>query len=236
MTSGTTVFFEGASIDAALTEESFTLAPGDAVCAGGDFGFRSDSSALILCARRGDTLHIFDGREERPSEDMPLKPSKTAAAFVDAIGGRCGYLMADNHYREAIAEVLEERDMGFVPAQKTPSDRYVRLRMQLREQRVKLHPLPFRDRLVQQLREVHGRPTSGGGMSIIHPRWATGGHGDIADALVLAVWQLTGDTVPAKPPTPEASARQARAVHYEAERNKPYWDRGGGRDPYWRRS
>ncbi len=235
MTSGTTVFFESSSIDAALTEEPFALEPGDDVRAGADFGFRSDSSALVLCARRGDVLHVFDGREERPSEDAPLKPSKTAQAFADAMVGRCTYLMADGHYREAIAEVLEERAMSFMPAEKTPADRYVRLRMQMRDGRVKVHPLPFRDRLVQQMREVHGRPTSGGGMSIVHPRWTTGGHGDIADALVLAVWQLTGDTVPAKKPTPEHEAREARAKHYREERERPYWDRGGTREAWWRR-
>ncbi len=240
MTSGTTVFFEGASIDASLTDEPFTVQPGDHIAAGGDFGFRSDSSALVLCARRGDTLHIFDGREERPSEDAPLRPSKTAASFVAAIAGRCAYLMADGHYREAIAEVLDAHAMTFIDAEKSPADRYVRLRMQMRDARVKIHPLPFRDRLVQQLREVHGRPTSGGGMSIVHPRWATGGHGDIADALVLAVWQLTGDTVP-KPKPAEGSAehaqaeRVARAEHYRQERERPYWDRGGRRE-FWRRS
>ncbi len=103
MTGGTTVFFEVSALDAAMTEEPFVLQPRDQV----DFGFRSDSSSLIIVAMRGNMLHVFDGAEEKPAEGAPLKPSKTVEVFAKRIAGRCGYLMADGHYREAIAEHLE---------------------------------------------------------------------------------------------------------------------------------
>jgi hypothetical protein len=114
---------------------------------------------------------------------------------------KCGYLLADHHYRDAMAEALAKHDIAVAPAVgSTPADRYVRAREALRAGRVKIHGVEFRERLMRQLREVHGKPTSGGGMSIQHPRWATGGHGDLADAFVLALWQLGGDVVAAEKP------------------------------------
>jgi hypothetical protein len=243
MTSGTTVFFESTTIDNALAHppEHFELQPLDEVSAGGDFGFRSDSSALLLVALRDGMLHVFDGEELRPGEE-PLKPSKTVEAFANRIAGRCGYLMADQHYREAIAEHLNAHGLSYMPAPNSPADTYVRARMLLREGRVKIHGLEFRERLVQQMREVHGKPTSGGGMSIVHPRWAKGGHGDLVAALVLALWQLGGDAIPAPKPVEGTkeyaeAARVARAKHY-AEQQQPASrsrrggfeiDRGGGK-------
>jgi hypothetical protein len=223
-----------------LTEEPFVIEPHDQIAAGGDFGFRSDSSSLVLVALRGDKLHVFDGAEERPTEGAPLKPSKTVETFAKRIAGRCGYLMADGHYREAIAEHLETHGLSYVPAPTTPADTYVRARMLLREGKVRVHGLDFRDRMMQQLREVHGRPTSGGGMSIVHPRWSTGGHGDLAAAFVLALWQLSGDEVPeARPKTGtrewEAEQKRERFERYQAEEQRPHWRRDNEAGAYWRR-
>lgn len=138
--------------------------------------------------------------------------------------------MADNHYREAIAEHLESHGLSYAPAPNQPADTYVRARMLLREGKVTIHPLPFRDRMVQQMREVQGKPTSGGGMSIIHPRWAKGGHGDLVAALVLALWQVTGDEVPkpaAEKLTPEwlEEQREKRRQRHVAKVEMPYWKR-----------
>lgn len=243
MQGGTTVFFEGSTLDVAETDDPFTLQPGDQVAAGGDFGFRSDSSALVMVALRGSTVHVFDGTEERP-DGAPLKPSQTVQAFVRTIAGRCGYLMADGHYREAIAEHLEQHGLHYAPAPTQPAETYVRARMLLREGRVRIHPLPFRERLVQQMREVQGKPTSGGGMSIVHPRWATGGHGDLCAALVLALWQVTGDAVAAPAPKPgtrefDAMLVEQRRQAFLADKDRPEWmprvanDRGEG--AWWRR-
>lgn len=243
MTSGTTVFFESSTIDAAETDEVFEVQPGDALAAGADFGFRSDSSALLLVALRGETLHVFDGAEERPGE-VPLKPSQTVKSFAAKLAGRCGCLMADQHYREAIAEHLDTHGLSYIPAPSTPAETYVRARMLFREGKVRIHKLEFRERLFQQIREVQGRPTAGGGMSIMHPRWAKGGHGDLVAALVLALWQLWGDEVArpaALPGTAEWNTEQkrARAERFEREAAAPRRayaggetnDRRGGKHP-----
>lgn len=237
MESGTTIFFESTVIDAALTDEPFEVQPRDVIGAGGDFGFRSDSSALLMVAMRGDMLHVFDGAEERPTDDAPLKPSVTVASFAKKLVGRCNYLMADSHYREAIAELLEAHGVCYAAAPTSPADTYVRARMLLREGKVKIHPLPFRDRLVQQMREVHGRPTSGGGMSIVHPRWATGGHGDLCAALVLAVWFVCGEPVVA--PEPELGTQAWEAMMRERRQAAAVeqWDAPSdrGRGAWWRK-
>lgn len=245
VTTGTMVFFESSSIDSAVTDEPFEASPGDHIAAGGDFGFRSDSSALILVALRGDKIHVFDGEEKRPEDGVPLKPSATVAAFAKKIAKRCPYLMADQHYREAIAEHLEAHELTYAPAPTQPADTYVRARMLLREGRVVLHALPFRDRLVQQMREVQGRPTSGGGMSIVHPRWSKGGHGDIVAALVLALWQASGEEVKALEPIQgtreyEQHLRERRRQKHVERQERPEWmangqaaDRGAG--AHWKR-
>jgi hypothetical protein len=244
MTSGTTVFFESTTIDAMLTEEVFVPHGGDSVSAGGDFGFRSDSSSLMLCALRERVMHIYAGCEQRPEPNKPLKPSRTVAAFADVIAGRCSYLMADGHYREAIAEHLETHDLSFAPAPTQPAETYVRARMLLREiGRVVVHtknlPEGMAQRLVQQLREVQGKPTSGGGMSIVHPRWSQGGHGDLAAAFVLALWQASGEAVDDEAPQlgtreySEMLADKRRERHREKQEGPRGPDRGAG--AWWKR-
>lgn len=233
MTGGTTVFFEPSLIEAAKTDEPFVPQAGDEIAAGADFGFRSDSSGLLLVALRGGMVHVFQAVELRPVDGVPLKPSETVGAFAAAIAGQCGHLMADGHYREAIAEHLDAAGLAYVPAPTTPADSYVRARMLLRDGRLRIHPVDGRDRLVQQMREVQGKPTSGGGMSIVHPRWATGGHGDLVAALVLAVWQVAGDAVVQAPGDSLKAAREAdkraRAERFREESERPYWRTGNRR-------
>ena len=155
----------------------------------------------------------------------------TVDVFAKKITGRCDYLMADGHYRASIEEHLQHYGLNFAPAPTIPADAYMRARMLMRELgRVVIHPLPFRDRLVQQLREVHARPTAGGRIAIHNPRWSDGGHGDIASAFVLALWQVSGDEVPGVPPEPgtkewEAADREQRQRRMQERQHKPFWKR-----------
>jgi hypothetical protein len=120
--------------------------------------------------------------------------------------------------------------------------------MLLREGRVVIHVRQLPDgmgaRLLQQLREVQGKPTSGGGMSIVHPRWSQGGHGDIVSALVLALWQVSGERV--ADPEPQVMTREWEQTRQDERKRKlreqlerPAWapkrthDRGAGAS--WRR-
>ena len=236
MTSGTTVFFESSTLDAMIANDNFIPQPGDIYGAGGDFGFKADSSALLVVALRGKTLHIFDGTEERPTKDAPLKPSTTVRRFVEVIAGRCEYVTADQHHRASIEEHLAESGLVYSPAPQAPVDNYVRARQLLREGSVRLHvknlPEDLVLRLLQQLRETQGRPTAGGGMSIKHPRWAMGGHGDLADAFTLAIWQVCGTPVAAPKPEEgtkewEAAERERRAKAMVERQNRPFWRKAG---------
>ncbi len=248
MTSGTTVFFESSTVEAAVTQEYFELQPGDVVSAGVDLGLISDSAALMLVALRGDGLHLFDGREERPQDGRALRPTETVEGFTAVIVGRCEYVTADSHYRESLSEALEKHALVVSPAPVAPAPTYVRTRMLLRDLRIHIHAPNLApellSRLLQQMREVQGRPTSGGGMSIIHPRWAQGGHGDLVSALVLALWQVSGDAVQAKAPDFgtlewEAAQKEFRRKRHNEAKDKPRWmpaniaDRGD--NARWRR-
>lgn len=240
MTGGTIVFFESTTLDAMLTDELFVTAPGDVIGAGGDFAFRGDSSALLMVAMRGDMLHLFDGTEERPEKGAPLKPSRTCARFAEVIARRCSYVTADRHHRESIEEHLEASGICYSPAPQLPADNYVRARQLLREGKVKVHVKNLSPelvkRLVQQLRETQGRPTPGGGMSITHPRWQKGGHGDLADAFTLAIWQVCGE--PVAPPEPERGSREWEAMMREKRQRRMLEDTMGpsdrGRRAFWR--
>lgn len=223
MASGSTQFFESATVDASTTDEPFELQHGDQVSAGTDLGLRADSSALVFCALRGGVLHVFDAVECRPQDGQPLSLRETFEQFSDRLRAhRCSYVLADQHYREALYEHLLSHSIAVAPAHATPADRYVRARVLMRARKVLIHPLECRERLVRQLREVQGRPTSGGGMAIFHPRWATGGHGDIADALILALWQLSGDTLVETTEKQDTMLEERRREYVESQAKKKF--------------
>lgn len=210
--------------------------PGDVVCAGLDMGLRSDSSALVIVHRRGEMLSVASLIEMRPTAGIPLKPSEVVRTFArEMVRHGCTYAVGDSHYAESVREYLTESDLALAAGPTPPAEAYMRTRSLLREGRVRL---PRHDRLLQQMREVHGKPTSGGGMSIVHPRWATGGHGDLVAALVLALWQVSGNEV--MPPKPELGTEEWIAVSREARQKrhveKLSQEKDRGRGAYWRKS
>jgi len=69
-------------------------------------------------------------------------------------------------------------------------------------------------------------------MSIKHPRWAMGGHGDLADAFTLAIWQVCGQPLAA--PDPEQGTKEWEAVDREKRQrrmqeraDRPFWKKAG---------
>ena len=201
--------------------------PGDIVCAGLDMGLRSDSSTLVVIHRRGDMLYVGDLIEMRPEKGAPLKPSVVVRRFAKTmLAHGCSFAVADAHYAESVREYLDEYDLSLAAGPSSPAEAYVRARALMREGRIRI---PRHARLIQQLKDVQGKPTSGGGMSIQHPRTSNGGHGDIAAAFVLAVWQLAGDeTADAVPDEGsrewEARASERRRQKYkESVEERPAW-------------
>lgn len=248
MTGGTTIFFEPSTLEASI-DHSISLPrkplPGERVSAGGDFGFRSDSSALVI-AHDGKEVVKVEGQKDtyipvlrvgavlelRPEKGIPLKPSQTVKEFAVAMREQgATYVVADQHYRESIDEHLVAEGLAYCPAPTVPAVAYMRVRALLRQGRVRL---PDHARLLQQLKEIQGRPLPGGGMSILSPRWKTGGHGDIAAAFVLALFDLGGEEVPVPKEVgsrawEEEQRAARRKVCQEAQTDKPWWKARGAR-------
>lgn len=192
-------FFPPAALEAAIdTGRTGALPrhPEAQVEAGADFAFRSDSSALVVAQRLGDVVHVSDPIELRPETDKPLRPSevvKRFAAELKPYGAES--VLCDSHYIEAVRENLEPYGIAAVTCpegQEGKQVTYLATRRALLEGRVRL---PDNPRLIAQLKAVTSRPTPGGGLTITSPRMSGGGHGDLASALVLAVWRCAGVSV-----------------------------------------
>lgn len=202
VSAGTSQMFDSRAISDAVNrgrEAKFPRLPSGkgVVEVGADFGFRTDSSAIVAVELMpGNRYQVLVVGEERP-KDGPLKPSVVVADFarvMKKVGADT--MMADGHYRESIQEHLEDVSLFFRPAPSGANgkaDTYNVARLILSEGRL---DLPDHPRLIQQMREVTKRPTSGGGVSIDSPRWRAGGHGDLVSALVLALYAAHQHEVP----------------------------------------
>lgn len=232
MKGGTTVFFPPDLIES-LIDDALSLdvprmpGPRDEVAAGGDLGFRSDSSSLAVTHNTHPVIVLAELVEERPEPGKPLKPSVVVGKFAVRMRAHgIDTMMGDQHYRETAAEVLDDEGLSFVDAPATPDVVYVRARQVMREGNARI---PRNPRLIQQLKEVQSRPLPGGRMQIIHPKWAKGGHGDLVSSYVLGLWQLVSETVADERPEMgsrgwEDRAAQRRRDRYKADHeDKPTW-------------
>lgn len=241
---GSLQFFESGAIDAACraaVEMPRKALPGEYVAVGADFGFRSDSSAIVVVHRSADgqKFALADLEELRPEDGKPLKPSVVVRKFAGLVKQHgASYVMADQHYRETIAEHLGEEELGFLdaPAGSLASDPFVRARVLFREGKVQL---PDHQRLRAQLKSVIGKALPGGGLRIVQPRLAKGGHGDLVSALVLALHQAGGVEVPEKehaPGSPEWSLQQMNDMlrrdseRHDRKQSAEWWEEGIGDD------
>ena len=227
---GGEMFFDATAIASATdpTPLPFAHVPHHEYAAAADFGFRSDSSALVVVSFDGKTYRVVAYLELRPRKGEPLKPSSVVSAFAE-IAKQYGVsgIVSDAHYREAIAEALEAHGLFIIdapPGQIGKTETFARARSVLNEGRLRI---PDDARLLAQLRDVRSKPTPGGGVSIVQPRRAGGGHGDLVSALVLAVHSLRHSSV--KEPAPATgtaawikaeheAARRRRAEYFAAER------------------
>lgn len=206
-------FFDGPTVEAAVCSEAATAQPGDILTAGGDFGFVRNTSALVVGAWRGGVYHVLRVVERIPG-DTPLVPSETILAFGrEARDAGATTIVCDGHYREAVREHLYTSGVYLSAApegQQGKADTYAKLRMLLREGRVRL---PDGPRLLKQLREVSAKLLAGGGIAISSPTWTDGAHGDLVAALVLATWQDHGTIV--APARTQLGIDEQRAADHE---------------------
>ncbi len=205
---------------------------GDVVTAGCDLGFRSDSSALVIVHTRASIRYVAEILELRPQKGVPLKPSEVCNKFAERMKVHgASHVLADAHYRETLDEYLNASGLVYVPAPNRPADTYVRARTLFRQGVVRL---PDHQRLLQQIREVTGRPLAGGGIAIVQQRWRTGGHGDLLSAMVLALYATGGDEIPHPNTTSweDLEREKRRKACKEASADGlPWWKARGSRAP-----
>jgi hypothetical protein len=106
----------------------------------------------------------------------------------------------DIHYQDLVREYCSNAGLSFAEAPAGAEgkiDQYSKVRAMLAEGKVSLAPF---DGLREQLLGVTKKPLPGGGMQISQKRSKTGGHSDLASALVLGLWAAqaagTGRIVP----------------------------------------
>jgi hypothetical protein len=159
--------------------------------AGCDWGFRRHSSAIVVVERAGNRHRVVAVEELRPSPGHPLRPSAVVEHFV-RVASDYGLtsLSSDRHNSESNRESLENAgfSQSFVPDGSDGKERtHLYARKLLHEGMLSL---PDHPRLLGQLRSIVSRPKPGGGLSITSPDSLSGGHGDIASALICALWAL----------------------------------------------
>lgn len=217
MSTGANAFFDPLMLARCVDKEMeipFLPEPGDEVTSGADLGFAKNSSAMAIVHRRDGWMSLADLREKKPSEGALLKPSEVCKEFADVIVEHQGsFLMADGHYKATAVEHLANVGLGFRDAPTAPAEAFIVARTAMREDRVRI---PNNPRLLRQLREVMVRRGSGGTVTIIHPLWPTGEHGDLARAFILALFQAAGEM--AKPTPPPPNSPEALKAKIDADR------------------
>ena len=227
------IFFSHDAIDAAVHAGRMLVLPlkptaGVQVKIGADTGFRRDSSAIVAVYEYPDGMQdVAEILELRPKVGQPLLFENVVEEFAKFCKRHgCKWLVADGHYRDAIEPMLAKENLSYVPASTDKAALHMQTKVTLHGGKLRLPPLDVHahERLVEQMKELIGRPTSGGGMTFASPRTAMGGHGDILSALVLAVAQKSGQVVvPVEAPvlTPEQVIKmqtKERIEKYEQRR------------------
>lgn len=216
LSQNTTSFFDGASITRAISlARSLGIVMGNppeeftAVGAGVDTGLISDSSACVIVHKKQQDklFRVVVADEQKPEKDKPLKLSEVCSRYAGLIKAHFKRsAFADGHTIEPSREHIEKDGCSLDEAPggaQGKLETHSLLRELLKNDRVAIPEQA--EKLISQLREVVSKPLPGGGLKIWSPR-NKGGHGDIASACVLAVWDANQSgtapaALPAKPQT-----------------------------------
>lgn len=194
---GAGAFFASSSVSDAVDQRLQTplLRGSNArIGAGVDLALVSDSSALVVSQLDNNVVTVLHVLELRPERGRPLKLSEVSRSFGETVK-RFGTtrMMGDHHLIESAREYLSPMGVYLTAAPGSLQgklDTYLLVRKLLTEGRIRV---PANEkRLIQQLKEVRSKATSGGNISITSPRKA--GHGDVLSAFILSVWSLLGDS------------------------------------------
>ncbi len=198
MRMGAYQFFATAAVEAAMAAWVYASkdVSANVVAAGGDFAFTRNSSAMAITVRDADGYTVSETKEKSP-DGAPLRPGDVVADFAETLlQWGVNEIAADGHYRMSIQEHLEPHDIALVALPEGANGKaetHVLVRQLLHQGKLKL---PNDPKLAKQMREVKGKPTSGGGISIKAPEWKTGEHGDIVSAIIASIWAASRMVVP----------------------------------------
>jgi hypothetical protein len=199
-------FFPSVAIAQAIDDNRLPLlkSPPGVVGVGADIGLVRDSSAAVAVHVEGRMVIVDEVIELRPAKGAPLKLSKVVAGFCEfAHRHHAQRVFADHHVLEPAREHLTDgvRLIACPGGIAGKEQVFMHARTLLLEGRLTI-PAVYR-RLIEQLRNVVSKPTSGGGLLITSPRRG-GAHGDLVAALVLALHAARGRSnhVPMRYPDP----------------------------------
>ncbi len=183
--------FDPSAFDSCIVEGapmSVARPDGSTIAAAIDIGLRSDASALAIVARKSNAFALLHVDEIKPAKGAPLRPSEVCAQFAATLvrfGVRS--VWSDSHYVESTREHMQPHGIHVLDApagQQGKIDVHLAAKTIVHEGRLLMPPLRA---VVDQLRAIRVRPTAGGGLQITSPR-RPGSHGDVASAVVLALW------------------------------------------------
>ena len=220
MASGGTVCFDPDLIKEHIYTEGFHIpVAGDVLRAGMDLGFTRNSAALAIVALHKGVILPVLLLELIPEAKQPLQPKTVVPRFgaeMKKLG--IGYAMGDSHYKQSAIEHLVESEVGFIDAPTDVSAPYIHMRTKLRDGAMKV---PNDERFIKQAKQVRSLPRTGGGTTIVQPRWSGGAHGDLMSAWVLASFQVGGTVVKAEESKdPNAVAEKERRERWDAPKKR----------------
>lgn len=187
---GSSEFFDAATVRAA-TEVPPIEGDERTPFAGADFAFVRDNSALAIVALGPDgRIELVDWDEVRPTKDKRLVPSQVCDQFAVKVRKHNSVqIVADYHSAASVAEHLGRAGIGLAHGPGGNGGKHAvhaTVHAAMREGRVRIPPTA--GPLMRQLRSIVAQPTAGGLMTFRTPR-TRAGHGDLASAFLLAVWQ-----------------------------------------------
>lgn len=185
--STTAGFFDGGLLDEAASRKVEAC---DVFCAGADFGFTRNASAIAIVGwdeREGRVaLRRIEARRAAPG--APLRPTPTVSEFANiARDEECATMVADVHYQELVDEVLSRYGVTRLPAPSSPAESARLFRRLLTEGKIALWGIG--PSVLRQLKLVELVITSNGNESIKLPTEGRN-HADETAALLAAVWGL----------------------------------------------
>lgn len=205
-------------------------AVGEQIGAGGDLGFKKNSSTLVLTVHTPKTGRYRSVRleERRPQMGHPLNPSEVCSEFAALLAAAgVEQLVADQHYAESAREALDKAAL-LLAHPPEPEEVWTLVRDLVRQGLVKIPggtaPAKL---LLTQLQAVKFRRVAKGRVVILLEETRDGRHGDLAAAWALSVWgALRRGTVvrAAAPPLPSLDEQEERLLaEEEREEKKPWW-------------